>query len=465
MKKSVRLLVLVLALAMAFSFGLQSVAFAADEPDVAVGEPVADLPVEDVPDVPEIPETPEVPEAPEVPEMPDGVLAEVPAEDVTIEEAAAEQVADPAAASFTEYRNALGLWLTYTGNESVVTFPATYNGEKVFAVRGISEASKSAITSIIIEDGISNIHLEAFKNCKNLTSVKMPESLKIVDFGAFSGCSSIKTITFPKSVQEIYSAMFQNCTSLTKVVVPNKATKMYRYASMFTGCKTANIWMHAVPGSDAEKLAIDAKLKFRATEKFSVPAPKNLTVKLPYGSYNKVDITFSQSVYSQKYEIYRSNAKDKGYKLVKTVAPTSSYSSLKYTDTVDPGRTYYYKVRAVSNYSNPVKKSGFTNPRAVKPMLAKPYIYSSIINNNTAVRLTWSKIAGTTGYFVYRNENDGAYKLVAKLGGTTLEYVDGAIPRSGKFSYKMVPFKTIGTKDYNGYTSNIRAYEWKTIYG
>ncbi len=462
MKKSVRLLVLVLALVMAFSFGLQSVAFAADAQDeIAVDEPVADAPVEEAPEVPEIPE---VPEAPELSEMPEGTLAEVPAEDITIEESAAvEASAEAAAVSFDVYKNSLGTWLTYTGNEPTVVFPSTYNGEKVMGVRGISPAAKGVVTSIVIEEGITNIHLEAFKDCKKLTSVQMPNTLQIVDFGAFSGCSAIKSISFPKSVQEIYSAMFQNCTSLTKVVIPNKATKVYTYASMFTGCKVSNIYIHGVPGSTAEALAINAKTKFRATGSFSVPAPKNLTVKLPYGTYNKVEIKFSQSVYSQKYEIYRSNSKDKGYKLVKTVAPTSAYSSLVYTDTVDPGRTYYYKVRAVSNYSNPVKKSGFTNPRAIKPMLAKPYIYSTIMNNNTAVRVYWNKIEGATGYFVYRNENDGAYKLIATLGGTTLEYMDGAIPRSGKFSYKMVPFKTIGTKNYNGYTSNIRGYEWKTI--
>lgn len=460
MKKSVRLLVLVLALVMAFSFGLQSVAFAAD---VAVDEPVADMPVEETPDAPIVPEAPEQPEAPELSEVPEGTLAEVPAEDITIDETAAVEAAETAEATFDVTRTSLGVWLTYTGNEPTVEFPATYNGEKIIGVRGLSPAAKSVVTSIVIEEGITNIYMEAFKDCKKLTSVKMPNTLQVVDFGAFSGCSSIKTISFPKSVQEIYSSMFQNCTSLTKVEIPNKATKVYTYASMFTGCKTSNIYIYGVPGSAAEALALNAKTKFRAIGSYSVPAPKNLAVRLPYGTYNKVEIKFSQSAYSQKYEIYRSTSKDKGYKLVKTVAPTSAYASLQYTDTVDPGRTYYYKVRAVSNYSNPVKKSGFTNPRAIKPMLAKPYIYSTIMDKNTAVRVYWNKIEGATGYFVYRNENDGAYKLIATLGGTTLEYKDGAIPKSGKFSYKMVPFKTIGSKNYNGYGSNIRAYEWKTI--
>ena len=47
------------------------------------------------------------------------------------------------------------------------------------------------ITSVIIENGVTSIGYNAFKDCINLTSVTIPDSVTSIDDYAFSGCSSL----------------------------------------------------------------------------------------------------------------------------------------------------------------------------------------------------------------------------------------------------------------------------------
>lgn len=60
----------------------------------------------------------------------------------------------------------------------------------------------SAITSIIIPDGVTSLPYHSFKGCYNLTSVQFPSSITYIDDDEmFYGCRNLKNVTIPSNVK------------------------------------------------------------------------------------------------------------------------------------------------------------------------------------------------------------------------------------------------------------------------
>jgi hypothetical protein len=55
--------------------------------------------------------------------------------------------------------------------------------------------SRSKITSVIVEDGITSVGRYSFFNCYNIQNIELPHSLEKVDTGAFDEDSRIESIT------------------------------------------------------------------------------------------------------------------------------------------------------------------------------------------------------------------------------------------------------------------------------
>ena len=92
----------------------------------------------------------------------------------------------------------------------------------------------SALTSIVIPEGVTSIGYRAFENCSNLTSITIPSSVTSIGYSAFSGCRSLTEIVIPEGVTELGNMLFFACESLTSVVIPSSVTKID--GSAFSGC-------------------------------------------------------------------------------------------------------------------------------------------------------------------------------------------------------------------------------------
>ena len=136
-----------------------------------------------------------------------------------------------------------------------ITIPATINylGDDYQVVIGRFDDCK--ITSLTIEEGITEIGVHAFSGCKSLTSVSMPSSLRKIGAYAFS-YSALTSITIPEGVEVLESSCFSNCNiptltlpstlttlgdkaleyifTLTELVIPAKVDSIGSYA--FTNC-------------------------------------------------------------------------------------------------------------------------------------------------------------------------------------------------------------------------------------
>lgn len=105
------------------------------------------------------------------------------------------------------------------------------------------------ITIAIIEDGVTNIGNQAFKECKNLEKVSMQDSVQSIGSwtfsecfkldkinlskgivkigeGAFSGCEKIMELILPDCIKIIEDYTFRNCESLTKINIPQSTTRI-----------------------------------------------------------------------------------------------------------------------------------------------------------------------------------------------------------------------------------------------
>ncbi len=92
----------------------------------------------------------------------------------------------------------------------------------------------SKVTRIEIDDGITEIGSENFKNFTNLASVRLPKTLKVINSGAFANCGLLQDVVFPDGVETVGG--FNNCSSISNVVLPNSVKKIDIGA--FSGCSS-----------------------------------------------------------------------------------------------------------------------------------------------------------------------------------------------------------------------------------
>ncbi len=94
---------------------------------------------------------------------------------------------------------------------------------RISRVKGIDNttASDIVIADVVADERgkylpVTQIELESFKNCKNLTSAIIPDNVDVIFPGAFSGCSNLKSITLPNRL-DILNSAFAGCINLKSV--------------------------------------------------------------------------------------------------------------------------------------------------------------------------------------------------------------------------------------------------------
>ncbi|MDE5910875.1 MAG: leucine-rich repeat domain-containing protein, partial [Clostridia bacterium] len=90
----------------------------------------------------------------------------------------------------------------------IENIPTEYNGKPVVQV----DFNYTAVTDLVIPDGIKYVRLYGCKSLKNLT---LPKTLRSLYEPDFSNCSSLESITIPKSMTKIGNDAFSECTALT----------------------------------------------------------------------------------------------------------------------------------------------------------------------------------------------------------------------------------------------------------
>ncbi len=80
-----------------------------------------------------------------------------------------------------------------------------------------------SLADLTIQSGVISIGSGAFGTCTSLTGVTIPESVISIGTIAFWKCTSLTSVTIPNSVTSIGQGAFSDCTSLTSVTLPESA--------------------------------------------------------------------------------------------------------------------------------------------------------------------------------------------------------------------------------------------------
>ena len=90
--------------------------------------------------------------------------------------------------------------------------------------------TRSMVKTLVIEEGITQIGQDAFRECPNMTSVELPLSLTDGGFGpaigqsAFQDCASLNNVYIPSNVGTIDISAFQGCSRMTAIYLSDGLT-------------------------------------------------------------------------------------------------------------------------------------------------------------------------------------------------------------------------------------------------
>ena len=129
--------------------------------------------------------------------------------------------------------------LTEANIPSAVEFDG--NQYPIIKINDYVFAGNANLTTVTIEDGLVEIGLDAFRECKNLESVTLPESLITMGRGAFEFCTSLKIVKIPSNVTTIPESCFYCCSSLESVIIPEGVMSIGSFAFDSCNLKTLTL--------------------------------------------------------------------------------------------------------------------------------------------------------------------------------------------------------------------------------
>lgn len=92
----------------------------------------------------------------------------------------------------------------------------------------------SQIKTLVVEEGVTLIGNNMFRDAVNLTSVSFPSTLTSIGEACFRDCTSLKSVTLPADLTTLKRVAFFGCTALREVVIAGTFTELND--KLFTKC-------------------------------------------------------------------------------------------------------------------------------------------------------------------------------------------------------------------------------------
>ena len=299
----------------------------------------------------------------------------------------------------------------------------------------------TSLTSITIPAGVTSIGGDFFYGCASLKSVTLPDSLWDAGGCTFMYCTSLTSVRLPANLRDIAWWMFKDCTSLTSVTIPRGIVEVKKEA--FDGCTSLKNVTFTGSAADWKGVTIrpgntaltSAAIKCTGSTVLTAP-----TLTLSVSKKGQPTLKWSAVSGAAGYQLWCSyDGGDDGdpyYRwFVNNDKTATSYTVP--TDYLEKGRTYTYKVRAVTS-SGAVgsfsKEVTFTyNPAA---SLAAPTVTAGLDDQGYPA-LTWPAVPDAARYEVYRAASeDGNFAQLAAV--TSNSYTNSAVLTDGAAYYYKV---------------------------
>lgn len=222
-----------------------------------------------------------------------------------------------------------------------------------------------------------------------------------------------------------------------------------------TGVPASFTYTYVIPGT-LQSVTVTVNVDKTDFVDKSVTLGKVDTLTVDSSGYNKVKLTWSGVDGATGYRIYRSTSKTSGFTKIKSI---TTNSKVTYTNSgISCGTQYYYKVRAYRLIDGNYYFGEYSNVVGGKPVPAKPGSVSVAKYSRTKVKLSWNKVAGASGYRIYRSKSktSGFSNIKTITSGSKLTYVRSTT-RNVKYYYKIRAYKTVNGKKVWGTYSAVKA--------
>ncbi len=133
-----------------------------------------------------------------------------------------------------------------------------------------------------------------------------------------------------------------------------------------------------------------------------------------YDNAKFIKLSWDKKAFAEGVKIYRSEKKNKGYKLIKTVEDPETVEYYDYS--VEAGTKYYYKL--TSYYKE--TESGYSSAKNQWTASAHPTDLT-VSGTSEGIRLTWSKTKNASSYNIFRSTDatEGFTAIGYKIKGTS----------------------------------------------
>lgn len=152
---------------------------------------------------------------------------------------------------------------------------------------------------------------------------------------------------------------------------------------------------------------------------------------------HSIQVTWNRASGATGYRVYRKTASS-GWKGI------GDTKALSFTDkNAVPGQYYYYTVKACAGSA---LSSSYKSSVKIKTTIGTPKLTGLVKVSSGGLKLSWNKVAGASGYYVYRKTPGGNWK---KLKGQTASvYTDTSAQAGTTYTYTVRAAVNMGKKQY-----------------
>lgn len=179
--------------------------------------------------------------------------------------------------------------------------------------------------------------------------------------------------------------------------------------------------------------------------KIILGVPKLKTVSS--AGYNSVKVTWEAVPGADSYIVYYKGNTIKKYTRAKSGVKTTSY--VHTSSKLVSGKTYTYTVKAVRNG---VAGKADDKGKTVKPIPSAPKLGKVQSAAYNKLKITWSKVAGASGYYVYR-KSGSSWKRIATVTGTSYTHKSttaNPVKTGTTYTYTVKAYRKVGSKKILG---------------
>lgn len=214
-----------------------------------------------------------------------------------------------------------------------------------------------------------------------------------------------------------------------------------------TSVTPGNTYEYTVRGCYYDKNGKAVYLKYNKTGKsinVETDAPKLLSATS--ADYDTINVKWQDVKGATGYKVYRKKAGEKDFTALGVVKGTT------YKDnSAQVGQEYYYTVRA---YVGETSNLGSFDKNGIKGVALpkKPTLKTAESVDFNAIKVTWKKVDGASGYYVYRKADGEKYfKQIAEVNGNkTFTSTDLSATTGVKYQYTVRAYRNRNGKPYAG---------------